>query len=171
MEYSGPGRGKLLILTGMPASGKTTIARRLAEIADDVFIVSSDDIRKKSGRKVWEKMESMVQEGLESGMVVVADATNYDKRRRDRFAGVAGVVGCPFWVGYIRAGTEVLLERNADRTDSIPQSAIYHFSRSFQEPGPEEGAIVIDTEYLSAEEAARKIALEMGLSRTAGKNP
>jgi tRNA uridine 5-carbamoylmethylation protein Kti12 len=170
MQNAGSGRGKLLIMTGMPASGKTTIACQLAEFVDDVVIVSSDDIRNKSSRKVWEKMEGIVQEELERDMVVVADATNYERRRRDRFAGVAELVGCPFWIAYIRASIEVLLKRNGGRPDPIPQGAIYHFSRSYQEPSPEEGAIVIDTESLSPAEAARKIALEMGLSDTAGEN-
>jgi predicted kinase len=162
-----PGKGKLLILTGLPASGKTTVARRLSGIADGVVIISSDDIRKKAKRRVWDLMERKVAQGLGEGSIVIADATNYDRPHRDRFADVARGLGCPHWVAYLKADLGVLLERNEGREDSIPPGAIYHHSRSFREPDPEEMAIVIDTETTSPEEAARIITGSMGLQENA----
>lgn len=157
------GKGRLLILTGVPASGKTTVARHLAQISRYVVIVSSDEIRKRSGSKIWDKMERIVSENLECGMVVVADATNYDRSHRDRFASVAGRLNCPYRIAYLRAGRETLLERNASREEAIPPTAIYHHLRSYQEPSEDEMPIVIDTESVSPGEAATKIAGEMGL--------
>lgn len=161
------GEGNLLILTGLPASGKTAVARLLAGIIDGVVIVSSDEIHSKTKGRVWDLMERMVTEGLSNGMVVVADATNYDLPHRERFASAARRLGCPHWIAYLKASTGVLLERNAGRADAIPPGAIYHHSRSYQEPTPEERAIVIDTESVSPEEAAGIIAGRMAMPENA----
>ena len=163
MPNAGSGKGKLLILTGLPASGKTTVARRLSGLVDGVVIVSSDDVRKRAKRKVWNLMEDLVTESLNKGMIVVADATNYDRPHRDRFADAARRLGCPHWIAYLKADIGILLERNETRAETIPPGAIYHHSRSYQEPDPEEEAIVIDTEAVSPDDAAKTIAGIMGL--------
>jgi len=156
-------KGKLLILTGVPASGKTTVAGHLAKMVRNVIIVSSDEIRKVSRRRVWEKMEEIVSEQLEGGMVVVADATNYDRSHRDRFARAAIGLDCPFRIVYLKAERDTLLERNSKRNEAVPQSAIYHLFRAYQEPLADEMPIIIDTESVPARDAARVIAAQMGL--------
>jgi len=147
----------------VPASGKTTVAGHLAKIARNVIIVSSDEIRKKSRSRVWDRMEGMVSQQLEGGMVVVADATNYDRLHRDRFVSAAQRLDCPFRIAYLKAGRDTLLERNSRRDEAVPQSAIYHLLRAYQEPGADERPIVIDTESFPPRKAALLIAAEMGL--------
>lgn len=55
-------RPKLIIIQGAPASGKTTISRRLAQQLDDVLLVSKDSIKEflfdtqPSGDRDWSRL-------------------------------------------------------------------------------------------------------------------
>ena len=80
---------KLYMMIGLPASGKSTIAKELSK-SEDAIIMSSDEIRKEFGdindqsqnEKVFEEVEKRIKEGLlKSNVIYDATNINYKKRR------------------------------------------------------------------------------------------
>ncbi len=81
----------LIVLIGLPGSGKSFFAKCIAEDNDDVIIVSSDAIRKEfygdannqsHNDKVFRIVNKKLKEGLLAGKKVILDATNISKKRR-----------------------------------------------------------------------------------------
>lgn len=120
---------KLFMLVGLPASGKTTCGKRLAE-AEDALIVSSDEIRKEllgdvndqtQNAKIFEEVENRIINGLKESNVVY-DATNINYKRRMAFLQrIKNVekIGILIAVPY-----EECLERNNQRERKVPEDVI-----------------------------------------------
>lgn len=148
-------QGVLVVLTGLPASGKTTVARKLEEEREDLEIISSDSIRRKGKpSQLWERMLDMVEEELGRDRVVMVDATNYTKGHRERFISAARESGCPFLVVCFKAKLESLLSRNLLRDEKIPSDAIRRLAKLFEEPEGE-NVLIVDTEEMEPQEASQ----------------
>lgn len=83
-------RPKLIVMCGLSASGKSTIAKELA-IKHNVCIVSSDSIREEICRDVADQSKNeevfkifhkRIREYLNKGQNVIADATNITMKSR-----------------------------------------------------------------------------------------
>ena len=81
----------LIVMVGLPGSGKSFIAKQLAEVNDDIVIVSSDAIREEfygdandqsHNDKVFRIVNKRLKEGLMAEKKVILDATNISKKRR-----------------------------------------------------------------------------------------
>ena len=81
----------LIVLIGLPGSGKSFVAKRIAKDNDDVVVVSSDAIREEfygdandqsHNDKVFRIVNKKLKEGLLAGKKVILDATNISKKRR-----------------------------------------------------------------------------------------
>ena len=81
----------LIVLVGVPGSGKSFIAKQLAEVNKDIVIVSSDAIREEfygdandqsHNDKVFRVVNKRLKEGLIAEKKVILDATNISKKRR-----------------------------------------------------------------------------------------
>jgi predicted kinase len=81
----------LIVMVGLPGSGKSFIAEQLAEVNDDIVIVSSDAIREEfygdandqsHNDKVFRIVNKRLKEGLIAEKKVILDATNISKKRR-----------------------------------------------------------------------------------------
>jgi tRNA uridine 5-carbamoylmethylation protein Kti12 len=154
-------KGKLLILTGLPASGKTTVARILAEGDANICVVSSDE-RRAQGRssRIWERMREMVIESLGQAKTVIVDATNYSSSHRTRFISAAQEAGVPYLIAFMSASLATLRDRNLAREDRIPGHAIMHLARLFEEPD-DANTVRIDTEAVPPAAAARTIGTRL----------
>lgn len=82
---------KLYIMCGLSASGKSTIAQKLAEENPNTVIVSSDSIREElTGRvedqtkneEVFKIFHNRIRKNLENKKNVIADATNITMKSR-----------------------------------------------------------------------------------------
>lgn len=146
--------GFLIVLCGLPASGKTTVAELLNRRMDGVQIVSSDYLRSKGGSsRIWSRMAHEVRAGLSAGRTVIVDATNYSSAHRERYVSISREMALPHLVAYLRAGMPTLVERNRERKERIPTGAIGHLARLFEAPGGDD-TIRIDTEQSQPEQAA-----------------
>lgn len=81
---------KLIMMVGLPASGKSTLAKKLASTYS-AKILSSDEIREElfndinhqsSNSKVFEVMNTRAKHLLNQGENIVYDATNINRKRR-----------------------------------------------------------------------------------------
>jgi predicted kinase len=92
----------LIIVCGLPGSGKTTLAKALAR-KRGAALISSDMVRKslfpspsyteEEKTRVYGEMASICRGTLAEGIDAVADATFYKMRERERFAALAKDAG------------------------------------------------------------------------------
>jgi endonuclease-3 related protein len=87
----------ILILCGLPLSGKTTIARNLAKLFD-ADLIEVDAVGTSLGyqtrdEEVWQRIfseaEKSMRAGLKAGRTVIFDATNYRRAFRKRLLAIA----------------------------------------------------------------------------------
>ena len=145
---------KFIMMIGLPGSGKSTIARGLAE-ENDVVYLSSDDIRKElSGNEenqninteVFETMRKRTLQALNDGKHVVYDATNINSKKRKGL-----LTQLPKKVEkiayYIATSYKNTLEQNSKRERIVPKEVIDRMYKTFQIPIYSEGWDKIITQY------------------------
>lgn len=154
--HSGRGRcssARLVLICGLPASGKTTLARQLApgipairldkdqwttELGLDVW---DDEFRVRLERRVW----ALTRELLARGQSVILEWGHWARVERDEKRLAARALGVEVELHYLRAPLEELIERAQRRTASGEWRAApmtrAHFERweaIFQPPDAEE---------------------------------
>ena len=127
----------LILLIGLPGSGKSSLAQQLAIEYRNCHIISVDALRAKlkgkssqdSGQQLWIEIEQQLQQAIqrcqEQPGAVIYDATNvtFGTRRRAirlaRTAGFTQITG--IWVD---TPLELCLNRNRQRPQIIPRLSI-----------------------------------------------
>jgi predicted kinase len=110
----------LIILSGLPGTGKTYFAKRLAEKIPAI-ILESDALRKtlfthpdyshrESGR-LFETIHALVGRFLNRGFTVILDATNLSERHREMLYHIAEKEGARLIIAYLEAPPEVISQR------------------------------------------------------------
>lgn len=116
----------LLMLKGLPASGKTTYATELE--ADGWVRANKDDLRvdfpNKPENEIIDLEDVVIVEALEHGHDVVVDDTNFNPFHEKRLRELAEDFGAEFQVMFIDTPPEVCIKRNLKRKKSVPLSAI-----------------------------------------------
>ena len=133
---------KLILLVGIPGSGKTTYAKEYAQIHDATIHISSDSIRYElygdesiqgDSDTVFSLMQKRAVEALQSGKSVLYDATNMT--RKDR-SGI--IAACPRYAHIeahiIWAPIETCIERDANRERTVGKAVIDRMLKRFQAP-------------------------------------
>lgn len=135
----------LIAVSGLPGSGKSFFAMKLAERLGAVYI-SSDQTRKAMdamGRyrfedklNVYEEMAKRAGEGLRKGQTLVVDATFYRHEMRDMFSTLCTLLHKPFYNLEIQADNETIKERlSKPRIDSEADFAVYQqLVREYEKP-------------------------------------
>jgi len=156
----------LILIAGLPGTGKTTIARAFAALCGAVHL-NSDAIRRELGlmghysaadkKRVYDLLLSRADDALKEGKIVVVDSTFYKVNIRKPFEYLAEINHVPLkWVE-VQAGESVLRERlSQPRPDSEADFNVYEKIRDQQEPFPEE-RLILNSEYETPESAADKI--------------
>lgn len=119
---------KLLMLKGLPASGKSTHAKELQ--AQGWVRANKDDIRAerfphyefKDEKTVLMIEDEYIIEGLKSGRNVVVDDTNFNQQ--ERLQKIAKDNDAEFEVLFIDTPVEICVRRNRKRAKSVPLEAI-----------------------------------------------
>lgn len=148
---------KFYMMIGLPASGKSTIAREIAE-KENAVVISTDKLRKEllndensqaDNNLVFKEAEKRLKENISNGKNVIFDATNINyKKRRDwlnRFnkynvEKIAILVATPY---------EECLERNSKRKRKVPEEVITRMYHNFYIPQYYEGFDDIQIKYNS----------------------
>ena len=140
---------KLYIMIGISASGKSTIAKQIAE-RDNCIIVSSDAIRgeiceggvsdQSKNEEVFRIFHRRIKENLLKGNNVIADATNITIKSRKAIFDAVRKIDC-YKIGYLVVKNIkdcIKDNKNSDRV-AVPDEVIYRQVRKFQIPFREEG--------------------------------
>lgn len=157
-------RGRLVIFCGVPGSGKTTVARMVAERLEKTILIQTDAVRGmlsrpnfsgEESRFVYEGCMAVAKEALRNGYTVFLDGTFMREDYRNEATEKLGRYSTRIDVVYIECGLATALKRNSARRASIPVDRLRSIYERFEVP---RRAIRIDSARLSPTEAAARVA-------------
>lgn len=137
---------ELIMLVGIPGSGKSFWASKELNKLDNCIIYSSDALRKElygdendqsNNSELFNELHNRIRKSLNEGHSVIYDATNLSKKRRIRFLNTLGKVKkkCVLFM----TDLNVCLERNRERNRNIPDAVIHRMYKNFNPPHYHEG--------------------------------
>lgn len=138
----------LIILSGPPASGKTTLRTKIVKrgtiISPDNYIGYTKDMpwTPKAARDAWKKADNLLIEFLGRGdRVIVFDATFVSPKKRKKYIRLGKNSGATLICIYCSASNKTILKRNASRDDfrKVPEFIISKMANSFVAPEKDEG--------------------------------
>ena len=139
----------LILMCGIPASGKSTTAHFLQQSIGNAPVVSMDDIREELfGTRKYQKQGGLVYDLsvgktirlLQERDVVIYDATNRTRKaRRKLVETIQKYYDCLVYCVFMDTPLEVALERNANRDKSIqvPPAVIHRMFDTLEAPREE----------------------------------
>jgi predicted kinase len=151
---------KLIMVVGLPGTGKSTFSRALADEIDAKHL-NSDVIRTELGlrgkyapadkAKVYQELKERTKALLTIGATVIVDATLYREDLRQFYSQIARQIGCPvLWIE-LRTGEETIKQRvSKQRPYSEADMAVYQKIKSLYEPITDDH-FSLETDVLSLE--------------------
>lgn len=136
---------KFYMMVGLPASGKSTYAKLLAEEIDGI-VVSSDGIRAEwygdeaiqgDAGKIFREVEQRCKNALGAGQSVVMDATNMNAKKRTNF--LRQMPSCYKACIVMAVSFDVCIARDEKRSRSVGPAVMEKMRKSFQMPYYNEG--------------------------------
>lgn len=138
----------LWIMVGLPAAGKSTVAKKIAE-ENDTVIISTDEIRaevcdgdindQSKNADVFSIFYKRIQENIENGINVIADATSVSIKSRRRIIECVGSMLCHKIAFIIAKDIQDCINDNLHREHPAPEETIIRMWRNFQTPFYEKG--------------------------------
>lgn len=139
--------GELIIMMGIPGSGKSTFTKGIMDLANDIY-VSRDDIRFEllkdkddyfsHENEVWNLFIKKIIEGLQQDKKVWADATHINKASRGKLLNAVynKIIPDSVSIVFMNTDVKVALERNNHRGGRahVPDDVIYSMWRGLQLP-------------------------------------
>ena len=121
----------LIVVSGLPGTGKSFFCRRLAE-KSPFLILASDTLRKilfpspqyeeSENKRLFSACHALIEELLRKGIPVIFDATNLLERHREYLYRAAARAGAKLILVCVEAPTEVVRQRLLAREKaSVPQ--------------------------------------------------
>ena len=144
--------GRLIIVCGLPGSGKTTLAKAL-ETRVGAVRLSADDWMEALSLSLYdeqkrEKIEALqwklAQELLVRGLIVIIEWGTWGRSERDALRLGARALGAAVELHYLSAPEDVLFDRIRCRgmeNPAIEREAVTRWSEIFQKPTTEEMAL------------------------------
>jgi predicted kinase len=151
MEAPGA-RGRLIIVCGLPGSGKTTHARQLEDklhalrfSPDEWMNALALDLYDEERREKMEYLQwKLGQQLLSLGLTIIIEWGTWGRSERDKLRLEARALGASVELHYLTAPIDVLFERTRHRgmeSPPIERDQIVQWASIFQEPTGEEMAL------------------------------
>lgn len=141
---------KLILMCGIPASGKSTIADILSVYMNNAPIVSMDGIREmlfgtrkcqKQGDLVYTLAVNKTIRLFQECDIVIFDATNRTKKAREKLIeDIQTYYNCYVYCIFVNTPVDIALGRNSNRDESIqvPPAVIHRMYDTLQPPTNDE---------------------------------
>lgn len=136
----------LILLIGLPGSGKTTFARQLIANCPSYQLVSTDNIRiqlfgdeclQGPWLQVWQQVEREFQQAVQRQTPTVYDATNAKRSYRKEIITLARQSGFTLITGiWLDMPLLTCLERNRLRSRQVPEEIILQMHRQLTDAPP-----------------------------------
>jgi predicted kinase len=144
--------GRLIVVCGLPGSGKTTLAlalesrlRAIRFSPDDWMDALSVNLYREDVREKIEALQwKLTQDLLARGLTVIIEWGTWARSERDTLRLVARGLGAAVELHYLTAPVDVLFERLQRRgreNPPIERDALYRWAEIFQVPTAEEMAL------------------------------
>jgi len=134
----------LILLIGLPGSGKTTLAQRIQASSSGYLIISTDRIRAQlfgdeaiqgSWLLIWRQVQQQMQQAIaqiheQKSIAVLYDATNVVRRDRRQLLVQLRSIGFNHLTGlWVDTPLPLCLERNQQRLRQVPEAVILRMHR------------------------------------------
>jgi predicted kinase len=136
----------IILICGVPGSGKSTIAGLLAQ-RTGATLLSTEKFRRKVYHRLMKELERTESEKI------ILDGTFY-REWRESVKEFAKRKGIPLLVVWVKSSLQTSLQRDAKRETPIGERAVKIIHAEFEKP---EADVVIDSEKLTPEEAVEII--------------
>lgn len=161
----------LILIMGLPGTGKTTFARALSGRIGAVHL-NSDIVRRELGKRgaytpadkesVYRELYRRTETYLRRGRDVIVDSTFFKKSIRDPYFQLAERYGVPVQLILLQAGEETLKERlSKPRPDSEADYDVYRKIKAAYE-APDPPFLELHSDRESMEEMLEKVAVATG---------
>lgn len=147
----------LIMMVGLPASGKSTFAKTIIYENSKPIIHSSDKLREElygnaaiqgDNNKLFAELHKRIKRDLLQGKSVVYDATNIKKRTRIMFLRDISNIQC-YKICYVMATEyDACIYNNQHRERKVPEDVIHRMFENFNPPHESEGFDQINYKYM-----------------------
>lgn len=137
---------KLIMLIGLPGSGKSSLARYWIKKYSQWRLVSTDTIRAQlfgnesvqgSWLLVWKRVEQQFCQAVKEAPITIYDATNAARKQRKEAIALARTTGFTYIAGvWLNLPLSLCLERNQKRSRIVPEEVILRMYRQLQDAPP-----------------------------------
>lgn len=136
---------KVLLLRGLPASGKTTFAKDLARKDGNWVRVNKDDLRNmlnggkwsgKHERRIVQLERQLAEETLKDGKNVVVDDTNFNLAHERRYRELAKQYNADFEIKEFDTPLEECIKRDNARPNGVGETVIRRMYNQYLKPAP-----------------------------------
>lgn len=142
----------LIVMCGVPASGKSTVAYNLAKYLEEQksIIISMDNIREEwfGTRKCQDRGDEVYAQSIEDTLwalehfnIVIYDATNRTKKARQKLVKtIQKYYDCIVYCVFMNTPLDIALDRNFDRNEEekVPPAVIHRMYDTLQPPAEKE---------------------------------
>ena len=125
---------KLLIFSGAPASGKTTLSKEIAS-KQNMLRFSFDEEHCFQHKE----LAPLVVEALRNGRSVVVDAVYAERRHRIELLSAVADIPCQKTLIFMATPIDECVRRNAQRINPLPEFMVRDVYNSFEPPNLDEG--------------------------------
>ncbi|MDY7020052.1 MAG: AAA family ATPase [Cyanobacteriota bacterium] len=137
---------KLILMIGLPGSGKSFFAQKLRRNHPQYQLISTDQIRAElfgdeniqgPWLKIWSHVEQRFQQAVSEATDVIYDATNTQRRQRKEVIAIARDIGFQtIFAVWVNTPLEKCLERNQNRFRQVPEEIILRMYRQLTDVPP-----------------------------------
>ena len=145
---------KLVILSGVPGSGKSYFSTSLKSKRKHVYVVSSDKLRKEmlgsqrdlsDEKTVWKVLYELIKAySFDENGIVIMDATNVYVKYRIELFNMFKSYFKEIYLVYFSIKTETLIDQNEEREYPVPIDVLQSFRKRLEPPSDKERKLFKD---------------------------